>query len=79
MKKKREAWFKILDAEVLSHLDNFIFNITGKRHDPFDIKMRGFIAQNGGANSKQQVIEPVGTLVFEEYMKPICENLNLKF
>tara|TARA_Y100000590_G_scaffold182313_1_gene207821 strand:- start:2500 stop:3654 length:1155 start_codon:yes stop_codon:yes gene_type:complete len=79
MKKKREAWFKILDAEVLSHLDNFILNITGKKHDPFDIKMRGFIAQNGGANSKQQVIEPVGTLVFEEYMKPICENLNLKF
>lgn len=79
MKKKRESWFKTLDVEVLSLLSKFIFNITGKKHSSLDIKMRGFIAQNGGSNSKQQVIEPVGEVIFEEYMKPICQDLNLKF
>ena len=80
MKKKRETWFKTLDNEVLSLLKDFSeIMFPDKSFPTLDIKMDGFIAQNGGANSKQQVIEPLGRDIFEEYMKPLCKDMNLKF
>lgn len=82
MATKREAWFETLNKEVLSLIRDFIQIMVPEvvnNNITLDIMMKGFIAQNGGSNENLKVIEPIGEDIFEDYMIPLCEKLNLKY